>query len=66
MGIGIGAVALALVMLVLCFTVHPGFLWAAGAVWLTLLIINGGCPLGSCAIDPRGGSAAEPPNREAR
>ncbi|MGA2443126.1 MAG: rhodanese-like domain-containing protein [Tepidisphaeraceae bacterium] len=65
-GIRMGAVGLALVMLVLGFTVHPGFLWAAGAVWLALLIINGGCPLGSCAIDPRGGSASEPPNRDAR
>jgi len=54
---------LALVMLILGFTVHPAFLFAAGVVWFTLVIINRGCPLGSCAIDPRGGSASDPPNR---
>jgi rhodanese-related sulfurtransferase len=59
----LGALALALVMLILGFTVHPAFLFAAGVVWFTLVIINRGCPLGSCAIDPRGGSASDPPNR---
>jgi hypothetical protein len=62
--IRLGAVALALAMLVLGFTIHPAFLFAAGAIWFTLLIINRGCPLGSCAIDPRSGSALEPPNRD--
>jgi hypothetical protein len=51
----VGAVVLAFLLLMLGFTIHPAFLWAAGAVWVTLLVINRGCPLGSCAIDPNRG-----------
>ena len=51
----IGAVALTSLMLVLGVTVHVAFLWAAGAVWVTLLVIYRGCPLGSCASEPRRG-----------
>lgn len=57
-----GTLTLALSMLILGFTIHPAFFLAAGAIWCTLLIINRGCPVGSCAIDPRRGSASQPPN----
>ena len=60
----LAAVALAFTMFILGVTVHVAFLWAAVAVWATLLVVNGGCPLGSCAIDLRRGSASEPPNRD--
>jgi len=51
--IRLAAVALAFVMIILGVTVHVAFLWAGVAVWFTLLLINRGCPLGSCATDPR-------------
>jgi rhodanese-related sulfurtransferase len=59
--IRLGAVALALVLLVLGVTVQPAFLWPAGGVWVALLIVNRGCPFGACAIDPRRGDAPEGP-----
>jgi len=46
----LGGVLLAGVLLILGATVHPAFLWLALVLWLALLVVNRGCPLGVCDV----------------
>ena len=54
---------LAVVGLILGFTVNGVFLWAAAGLWITLLVVNGGCPLDSCAIATSGTTCAQSQKR---
>lgn len=44
----LGGVFLAVVLLVLGFTVHSAFYWPAAVLWLALFVVGRGCPLGAC------------------
>ena len=44
----LGGVLLAVVLLVLGATVHWAFFLPAVALWLAILVVNRGCPLGAC------------------
>ncbi|MGD1276307.1 MAG: rhodanese-like domain-containing protein [Tepidisphaeraceae bacterium] len=55
----LGGVLLAAVLLILGATVHPLFLWLALALWLALLVVNRGCPLGACGVPRHNSQTAD-------
>lgn len=59
----VAGVLVAVAALVLGVTFHSGFLWVAMALWITLLVVNGGCPLGSCSIAAGRSQCAQPDKR---